>query len=183
MYDHVAAFARGFEPRGHGAFFRQQVLRQSRSRRGPPVSGAQDVAEFEFVRSNTDAREGTPDRRVHDGRLVVRRALLYEGALGASAERRQEATRQFVADVATSVISPNVLGLVELEPTGSRSTSRRQRPEAGRGRPRRRGVQPRHARRGRDEEHAHLLLRLPGPLAGGARARRLPRAAARVRKP
>jgi 5-methyltetrahydropteroyltriglutamate--homocysteine methyltransferase len=112
MYDHVAAFAGGFEPRGTVRSFDNKYYAKAAVVESPSVSGPQDVEEFEFVRSHTERRVKVPLTGAYT--MVdwsYDEHYAHEGALGASAERRLEARRQFVADVATDVISPNVRGL------------------------------------------------------------------------
>ena len=54
MYDHVAAFARGFEPRGTVRSFDNKYYAKAAVTEAPSVPGPQDVEEFEFVRAHTD---------------------------------------------------------------------------------------------------------------------------------
>lgn len=54
MYDHVAAFARGFEPRGTVRSFDNKYYAKAAVVEAPSVPGPQDVEEFEFVRAHTD---------------------------------------------------------------------------------------------------------------------------------
>ena len=184
MYDHVADFAGGFEPRGTVRSFDNKYYVKAAVVEAPSVPGPQDVEEYEFVRAHTDRGVKVPLTGAYT--MVdwsYDEHYSGEGALGASAERRQDARRRFVSDVATSVISPNVNGLVESGGRLDPDRRARGRDETGGGRSRRRRVQPCHARGEGDEEHAHLLLRLLGSLARGAGARRLPGTAARVREP
>ena len=54
MYDHVAAFARGFEPRGTVRSFDNKYYNKAAVVESPTVDGPQDVEEYEFVRAHTD---------------------------------------------------------------------------------------------------------------------------------
>ena len=113
MYDHVAAHARGFEERGTVRSFDNKYYTKAAVVEAPSVDGPQDVEEYRFVRAHTDCDVKVPltgaytmvdwSYDEHYGR---------GGALGGSAERRREARRRFVTDVAEHVIRPNVVGLV-----------------------------------------------------------------------
>lgn len=114
MYDHVADFADGFESRGTVRSFDNKYYVKAAVVEAPSVPGPQDVEEYEFVRAHTDRSVKVPLTGAYT--MVdwsYDEHYSGEGALGASAERRQDARRRFVSDVATSVISPNVNGLVE----------------------------------------------------------------------
>jgi 5-methyltetrahydropteroyltriglutamate--homocysteine methyltransferase len=113
MYDHVAAFARGFEPRGTVRSFDNKYYAKAAVVEPPSVDGPQDVEEFEFVRAHTDLRVKVPLTGAYTMEdWSYDEHYAHEGALGGSRERRYEARRRFVSDVATNVILPNVEGLV-----------------------------------------------------------------------
>jgi 5-methyltetrahydropteroyltriglutamate--homocysteine methyltransferase len=113
MYDHVAAFARGFEPRGTVRSFDNKYYAKAAVVEPPSVQGPQDVEEFEFVRAHTDCRVKVPLTGAYTMEdWSYDEHYSHEGALGGSKERRYEARRRFVSDVATNVILPNVEGLV-----------------------------------------------------------------------
>ena len=114
MYDHVAAFADGFEPRGTVRSFDNKYYAKAAVVAPPKISGPQDVEEYLFVRDHTDRPVKVPLTGAYT--MVdwsYDEHYAGEGALGASAERRYDARRRFVADVAENVIHPNVVGLVE----------------------------------------------------------------------
>jgi 5-methyltetrahydropteroyltriglutamate--homocysteine methyltransferase len=114
MYDHVAAFADGFEPRGTVRSFDNKYYAKAAVVARPSVSGPQDVSEYEFVRAHTDREVKVPLTGAYT--MVdwsYDEHYAREGALGATAAQRYDARRRFVADVATNVIRPNVAGLVE----------------------------------------------------------------------
>jgi 5-methyltetrahydropteroyltriglutamate--homocysteine methyltransferase len=114
MYDHVAAFARGFEPRGTVRSFDNKYYAKAAVVEAPSVPGPQDVEEFEFVRAHTDRVVKVPLTGAYTMEdWSYDEHYAHEGALGGSAERRYEARRRFVSDVAANVILPNVQGLVE----------------------------------------------------------------------
>jgi 5-methyltetrahydropteroyltriglutamate--homocysteine methyltransferase len=113
MYDHVAAFANGFEPRGIVRSFDNKYYAKAAVVETPSVDGPQDVEEFEFVRAHTDRAVKVPltgSYTMEDWSFDEHYG--HEGGLGASAEHRYEARKRFVQDVATNVIRPNVEGLV-----------------------------------------------------------------------
>jgi 5-methyltetrahydropteroyltriglutamate--homocysteine methyltransferase len=113
MYDHVAAFARGFEPRGTVRSFDNKYYAKAAVVEPPSVEGPQDVDEFEFVRARTDRGVKVPLTGAYTMEdWSYDEHYSHEGALGGSKERRYEARRRFVSDVATNVILPNVEGLV-----------------------------------------------------------------------
>ena len=113
MYDHVAAFARGFEPRGTVRSFDNKYYAKAAVVESPSVDGPQDVGEFEFVRAHTDRSVKVPLTGAYTMEdWSYDEHYSHEGALGGSKERRYEARRQFVSDVAANVILPNVEGLV-----------------------------------------------------------------------
>lgn len=114
MYDHVAAFARGFEQRGTVRSFDNKYYTKAAVVEPPTVEGPQDVEELRFVQEHTDREVKVPLTGAYT--MVdwsYDEHYAHEGALGASAERRYEARRGFVTDVAENVIRPNVEGLVE----------------------------------------------------------------------
>jgi 5-methyltetrahydropteroyltriglutamate--homocysteine methyltransferase len=114
MYDHVAAHARGFEERGTVRSFDNKYYTKAAVVEPPSVDGPQDVEEFRFVRRHTDREVKVPLTGAYT--MVdwsYDEHYAREGALGGSAERRLEARRRFVADVAEHVIRPNVAGLTE----------------------------------------------------------------------
>jgi len=113
MYDHVAAFAQGFELRGTVRSFDNKYYAKAAVVETPSVGGPQDVEELEFVRAHTDRVVKVPLTGAYTMEdWSYDEHYAHEGALGASAERRYEARRRFVADVARNVILPNVEGLV-----------------------------------------------------------------------
>jgi 5-methyltetrahydropteroyltriglutamate--homocysteine methyltransferase len=113
MYDHVAAFAHGFEPRGTVRSFDNKYYAKAAVVEPPSVDGPQDVEEFEFVRAHTNRGVKVPLTGAYTMEdWSYDEHYSHEGALGGSKERRYEARRRFVSDVATNVILPNVEGLV-----------------------------------------------------------------------
>jgi 5-methyltetrahydropteroyltriglutamate--homocysteine methyltransferase len=113
MYDHVAAFAHGFEPRGTVRSFDNKYYSKAAVVEAPSVDGPQDVEEFDFVRSHTDRVVKVPLTGAYTMEdWSYDEHYAHEDALGGSRERRYEARRRFVSDVATNVILPNVEGLV-----------------------------------------------------------------------
>jgi 5-methyltetrahydropteroyltriglutamate--homocysteine methyltransferase len=113
MYDHVAAFANGFEARGTVRSFDNKYYAKAAVVEPPTVGGPQDIEEFEFVRAHTERAVKVPLTGAYT--MVdwsYDEHYSHEGALGASAEHRYEGRRRFVADVAEHVIHPNVQGLV-----------------------------------------------------------------------
>jgi 5-methyltetrahydropteroyltriglutamate--homocysteine methyltransferase len=116
MYDHVAAHAQGFEPRGIVRSFDNKYYAKAAVVEQPSVAGPQDVEEFRFVLDQTDRVVKVPLTGAYT--MVdwsYDEHYSREGALGASAERRYDARRRFVADVAEHVIRPNVEGLVDAD--------------------------------------------------------------------
>jgi 5-methyltetrahydropteroyltriglutamate--homocysteine methyltransferase len=114
MYDHVAAHARGFEERGTVRSFDNKYYTKAAVVEPPSVSGPQDVEELRFVQGHTEREVKVPLTGAYT--MVdwsYDEHYAREGALGGSAERRFDARRQFVADVAEHVIRPNVRGLAE----------------------------------------------------------------------
>jgi 5-methyltetrahydropteroyltriglutamate--homocysteine methyltransferase len=113
MYDHVAAHARGFEPRGIVRSFDNKYYAKAAVVEAPSVEGPQDVEEFEFVRAHTDREVKVPLTGAYTMMdWSYDEHYSRDGALGASAERRYDARRRFVEDIAERVIRPNVEGLV-----------------------------------------------------------------------
>ena len=114
MYDHVAAHARGFQPRGTVRSFDNKYYAKAAVVERPSVVSPQDVDEFRFVRSHTDRIVKVPLTGAYTmADWSYDEHYSREGALGASAERRYDARRRFVSDVAEHVIHPNVEGLVD----------------------------------------------------------------------
>ena len=113
MYDHVAAFAQGFEPRGIVRSFDNKYYAKAAVVEAPSVGGPQDVEEFEFVRAHTERAVKVPLTGAYTMEdWSYDEHYGHEGGLGASAEQRYDARRRFVHDVAADVIRPNVEGLV-----------------------------------------------------------------------
>jgi 5-methyltetrahydropteroyltriglutamate--homocysteine methyltransferase len=113
MYDHVAAFARGFEARGTVRSFDNKYYAKAAVVERPSVEGPQDVEEFRFVAAHTDRIVKVPLTGAYTmADWSYDEHYSHEGALGASPEHRYEGRRRFVADVAERVIRPNVEGLV-----------------------------------------------------------------------
>jgi 5-methyltetrahydropteroyltriglutamate--homocysteine methyltransferase len=116
MYDHVAAHARGFEPRGTVRSFDNKYYAKAAVVEQPSVAEPQDIEEFRFVRDHTDRVVKVPLTGAYTmADWSYDEHYSREGTLGASAERRYEARRRFVADVAEHVIRPNVEGLVQAD--------------------------------------------------------------------
>jgi 5-methyltetrahydropteroyltriglutamate--homocysteine methyltransferase len=114
MYDHVAAFAHGFEPRGIVRSFDNKYYAKAAVVAEPSVDGPQDVEEYEFVRAHTDRIVKVPLTGAYTMEdWSYDEHYGHEGGLGASAEHRYDARRRIVSDVARNVILPNVQGLVE----------------------------------------------------------------------
>jgi 5-methyltetrahydropteroyltriglutamate--homocysteine methyltransferase len=114
MYDHVARHARGFETRGVVRSFDNKYYAKAAVVEPPVVDTAYDVDEYAFVAANTDRRVKVPLTGAYT--MVdwsYDEHYARDGSLGASAARRYEARRRFVADVAERVIRPNAEGLVE----------------------------------------------------------------------
>ena len=83
MYDHVAAHARGFEERGTVRSFDNKYYTKAAVVEAPSADGPQDVDEYRFVVEHTDRDVKVPlTGRLHDGGLVVRRALRARGRPG-----------------------------------------------------------------------------------------------------
>jgi 5-methyltetrahydropteroyltriglutamate--homocysteine methyltransferase len=113
MYDHVAAFARGFEARGTVRSFDNKYYAKAAVVERPSVEGPQDVEEFRFVAAHTERIVKVPLTGAYTmADWSYDEHYSHEGALGASPEHRYEGRRRFVADVAERVIRPNVEGLV-----------------------------------------------------------------------
>jgi 5-methyltetrahydropteroyltriglutamate--homocysteine methyltransferase len=113
MYDHVAAFARGFEARGTVRSFDNKYYSKAAVVERPAVDGPQDVDEYRFVAAQTEREVKVPLTGAYT--MVdwsYDEHYAGDGALGASRERRLEARRQFLRDVAERVIRPNIEGLV-----------------------------------------------------------------------
>ena len=113
MYDHVAAFAGGFEPRGIVRSFDNKYYAKAAVVEAPSVERPQDVEEYAFVRAHTERMVKVPLTGAYTMEdWSYDEHYGHEGGLGASAERRYDARRRFVHDVAANVIRPNVEGLV-----------------------------------------------------------------------
>ena len=113
MYDHVASFARGFEPRGTVRSFDNKYYAKAAVVERPSADGGQDVDEYRFVAAHTDRIPKVPLTGAYT--MVdwsYDEHYAHREALGGSAERRYEARRRFVADVAERVIRPNAEGLL-----------------------------------------------------------------------
>ena len=114
MYDHVARHAHGFEPRGIVRSFDNKYYSKAAVVEPPAVDGPYDVEEYRFVEAHTDRRVKVPLTGAYTMMdWSYDEHYAWEGALGASAQRRYDARRRFVADVAERVIRPDVVGLVE----------------------------------------------------------------------
>jgi 5-methyltetrahydropteroyltriglutamate--homocysteine methyltransferase len=114
MYDHVAAFADGFEPRGTVRSFDNKYYAKAAVVERPSAAGPQDVEEFRFVVEHTHRPVKVPLTGAYTmADWSYDEHYARDGALGGSAARRHEARREFVEDVAERVIRPNVVGLVE----------------------------------------------------------------------
>ena len=114
MYDHVAAFAHGFEPRGTVRSFDNKYYAKAAVVERPSADGPQDVDELRFVAAHTQKQVKVPLTGAYTMEdWSYDEHYAREGALGGSAEQRLEARRRFVEDVAERVIRPNVVGLVE----------------------------------------------------------------------
>jgi 5-methyltetrahydropteroyltriglutamate--homocysteine methyltransferase len=114
MYDHVAQHALGFEERGTVRAFDNKYYTKAAVVNEPSIEKPYDIDEFRFVEDHTERAVKVPftgsytmvdwTYDEHYGR---------DARLGTSAERRYEARRQFVRDVAEHVIRPNVAGVVD----------------------------------------------------------------------
>ena len=114
MYDHVASFAHGFEPRGTVRSFDNKYYAKATVVERPWAEGAQDVEELRFVAAHTERPVKVPLTGAYTMEdWSYDEHYAREGALGGSAKRRFEARRQFVEDVAERVIRPNVVGLID----------------------------------------------------------------------
>jgi len=114
MYDHVVRHAKGFEERGIVRSFDNKYYSKAAVVEAPSVEGAYDIEEFRFVVSHADRAVKVPLTGAYtmvDWSYDEHYAAA--GRLGASGERRLEARRRFVRDVAERVVLPNVAGLVE----------------------------------------------------------------------
>jgi 5-methyltetrahydropteroyltriglutamate--homocysteine methyltransferase len=113
MYDHVAAFAAGFEQRGTVRSFDNKYYTKAAVVERPSAPGPQDVDELRFVQEHTDREVKVPLTGAYTMEdWSYDEHYAGEGSLGGSAERRLDARRRFVADVAERVIRPNIAGLV-----------------------------------------------------------------------
>ena len=114
MYQWAVAHSNGFEWRGSVRAFDNKYYSKAAVVEAPSVEGAYDVEEFRFVASHTDRAVKVPLTGAYtmvDWSYDEHYAAA--GRLGASGERRLEARRRFVRDVAERVVLPNVAGLVE----------------------------------------------------------------------
>ncbi len=114
MYDHVAHHARGFEQRGTVRAFDNKYYTKAAVVEAPVVEEAHDVEEFRFVTEHTDRQVKVPLTGAYT--MVDWSYDEHYGRgsrLGASAEDRHAARRQFVQDVAEHVLRPNASGLVD----------------------------------------------------------------------
>jgi 5-methyltetrahydropteroyltriglutamate--homocysteine methyltransferase len=114
MYDHVASHANGFAERGTVRAFDNKYYTKAAVVEAPSIEGAYDVDEFDFVRDHTDRRVKVPFTGAYTMvDWTYDEHYAREAPLGSTPERRYEARRQFVGDVAEHVIRPNVAGLVD----------------------------------------------------------------------
>jgi 5-methyltetrahydropteroyltriglutamate--homocysteine methyltransferase len=114
MYDHVAAFAHGFEPRGTVRSFDNKYYVKAAVVERPYAEGPQDVDELRFVAAHTEKRLKVPLTGAYTMEdWSYDEHYAREGRLGRSAEQRYEPRRRLVEDVAERVIRPNVVGLIE----------------------------------------------------------------------
>jgi 5-methyltetrahydropteroyltriglutamate--homocysteine methyltransferase len=114
MYDHVARHANGFQPRGIVRSFDNKYYAKAACDEPPAVEAAYDVDEYRFVRSHAGRRVKVPFTGAYtmvDWSYDEHYSL--HGALGGSAERRSEARRRFLIDVAERVVAPNILGVAQ----------------------------------------------------------------------
>lgn len=115
MYDHAVRHASGFETKGTVRAFDNKYYTKAAVVDRPLVEEAYDLAEFEFVRRNTDREIKVPVTGAYtimdwsyDEHYARNSSLL-----GASAGHRGEARERFGMDAARDVVRPNVAGLVE----------------------------------------------------------------------
>ena len=129
MYDHVAAFAQGFEPRGIVRSFDNKYYAKAAVVEAPSVGGPQDVEEFEFVRAHTDRVVKVPLTGAYTMEdWSYDEHYGHEGGLGASAEQRYDARRPFRPRRRRRRHPPECRGPRRWPaPSGSRSTSRPRR--------------------------------------------------------
>ncbi|MGB3681893.1 MAG: hypothetical protein WA990_05350 [Rubrobacteraceae bacterium] len=115
MYDHAVKHAYGFETRGTVRSWDNKYYTKAAVVGKPSVEGTYDLEEYEFVRGHTDRTVKVP----FTGAYTVMDWSYDEhyagesSLLGASAERRMEARRQFGVDAARDVVRPNLAGIVE----------------------------------------------------------------------
>jgi len=115
MYDHAVKHAHGFETRGTVRSWDNKYYTKAAVVEKPLVEETYDLKEYEFVRDHTDRTVKVPFTGAYtimdwsyDEHYAGGRSLL-----GAPAERRMEARRQFGVDAARDVVRPNVAGIVE----------------------------------------------------------------------
>ena len=115
MYDHAVKHAEGFETRGTVRSWDNKYYTKAAVVEKPKVEDTYDLQEYEFVRDNTDRVVKIPFTGAYtimdwsyDEHYAGGQSLL-----GATAERRIEARRQFGIDAARDVVRPNVAGIVE----------------------------------------------------------------------
>ena len=115
MYDHAVKHAYGFETRGTVRSWDNKYYTKAAVVEKPSVEKTYDLEEYEFVRDHTDLSVKVP----FTGAYTVMDWSYDEhyarggGLLGASAERRMDARRQFRVDAARDVVRPNLAGIVE----------------------------------------------------------------------
>ena len=114
MYAWAIAHSNGFEPRGTIRSFDNKYYSKAAVVEEPSIDRPYDVDEYRFLAARTDRRLKAPftgpytivdwSYDEHCGR---------HGSLGATAEQRTEARRQFLLDVAEHVVRPNAAAVVE----------------------------------------------------------------------
>jgi 5-methyltetrahydropteroyltriglutamate--homocysteine methyltransferase len=115
MYDHAVRHAKGFETRGTVRSFDNKYYTKAAVVEKPLVERPYDLEEFEFVRSHTNRTVKVPFTGAYTivdwsyDEHYARNGTM----LGAAAKERAEARQRFGVDVASDVVQPNVLGLVE----------------------------------------------------------------------
>lgn len=115
MYDHAVKHAHGFEARGTVRSWDNKYYTKAAVVEKPLVETVYDLEEYEFVRNHTDRTIKVP----FTGAYTVMDWSYDEhyagesSLLGASAERRMEARRQFGVDAARDVVRPDLAGIVE----------------------------------------------------------------------
>ncbi len=114
MYDHVAAHAKGFEPRGTVRSFDNKYYAKAAVVEAPRVEEPYDGEEYRFVSEHTDRRVKVP----FTGPYTVvdwsyDEHYGHRTSLGATHEERRDARRSFLLDVAEHVVRPNAAAVVE----------------------------------------------------------------------